>query len=185
MAQHRSEFLIGRSAAREPRRRADRGRIDPFAARRGPARAGAGAAQRGRREPREGQGRGVETVGSLPHAGLPQNIAGEPCRAGNDHFWLPDRPFGADSVRLDRFAGGLCRPYRRRHRYAVEPHRPHPHLDLRGQSSRLGRRPRPLGSGDAAGRRQTLGCSSRALDAALRRSQDERADAAPKGKHNA
>ena len=56
----------------------------------------------------------------------------------------------------------LRRPHRRRHRYARQPHRPHPHLDVRVQPGRLAGRPRALAGAHPRHRGQPVGCAARA-----------------------
>ena len=53
-------------------------------------------------------------------------------------YELSDERRGAHSRRLVRQAGRPCRPHRRRHRHARQPHRAHPHLDVRLQPRRRG-----------------------------------------------
>ena len=91
------------------------------------------------------------------------------------------------AIPIDWFARQVerGRPHRRRHRHAVEPHRPYPDLDLRRQSSGLARRSRALARRHARGRGQAVRCAARAADRALRRSPHQRADAAAAREHGA
>ena len=78
----------------------------------------------------------------------------------------------------DWFAGPgrARRPHRRRHRHAVEPHRPYPHLDLRLQPRRLAGRWRPLARAHPRHRGHAVRRAARAPDPALRRPPHQRAD---------
>ena len=90
--------------------------------------------------------------------GLSQDLARHPCRACHHALWLPDAGRD-DSHRLVRPPGRAGGSHRWRHRHAVEPHRPYPHLDLRRQSSGLARRSRALAGRHARGRGQAVGCA--------------------------
>ena len=90
---------------------------------------------------------------------------------------IPDR-----LVRPPGRAGG---PHRRRHRHAVEPHRPYQDLDLCGQPPGLARRSRALAGGHARRRGQAVRRAARAADRTLRRPPHQRADAAAEREHDA
>ena len=116
-------------------------------------------------------------VGSLPGPRLSQDRAGHACRAGGHALRLPHAR-GRDPDRLVRRAGGAGRPHRRRHRYALQPHRAYPDLDLRGQPAGLAGRSGALAGRHARRRGQAVRRAARAADRALRRSPHQRADAA-------
>ena len=89
-------------------------------------------------------------------------------------------------IPVDWFAqpGGAGRPYRWRDRYALEPDRAYPDLDLRGQPSGLARRSRALAGGHARRRGQAFRCAARASHRAVRRSPHQRVDAAVAREHD-
>ena len=102
---------------------------------------------------------GHAAVGGVPGPRLPQDRAGQPCRAGHDAVHLP-RPGRQDPRRLARPPGHLCRPGRRRHRHALQPHRAYPDLDLRRQPSELARRSAALAGARARGRGSSFRCAA-------------------------
>ena len=87
-------------------------------------------------------------MGGLPGSGLPQDCAGDACGTGGDAL-RSSHARGDDPDRLVRQAGSVRRSDRRRYRHALQPHRPYPDLDLRGQPAGLACRSRAL-----AGRRR-------------------------------
>ena len=107
--------------------------------------------------------RGGAAVGGLPGSGLSQDLARDPCRARHHALWFPD---AGGTIPTDWFARQVDagRPHRRRHRHAVEPDRPYPDLDLRGQPSGLAGRSRALARRHARGRGQAVRCAARAAD---------------------
>ena len=82
-------------------------------------------------------------VGRLPASRLPQDRAGQSRRACGDglRFSAARR---RDRDRLVRPPGRVRGSHRRRYRYAVQPHRPYPHLDLCRQPAGLACRSRAL-----------------------------------------
>src|SRR5437762_2542015 len=72
---------------------------------------------------------GRAALGPLPDPRLPEDRAGQSCRAGGDAFRIPFRR-RLHFRRLVRRPDRLRRPHRRRHRYARQSHRPYPHLDV-------------------------------------------------------
>ncbi len=147
--------------------------------------AGGGQPRSGGRRAGDRAGRRRPPVGGVPGPRLPQDLGAEPRRAGGHALQVPPDRRGAHPGRLVRQPGRLRRPHRRRHRYAGQPHRPHPHLDVRVQPRRLAGRPRALAGAHQGHRGQPVGRPARAPDAALRRPPHQRADARPEGKGRA
>ena len=87
----------------------------------------------------------------------------------------------AERIPEDWFAKqvALRRPHRRRHRHACQPHRPHPHLDLRLQPGRLARR--SARTGRSARARSRTACRTRCTSALTQRFVDRRTSALMRG----
>ena len=90
-------------------------------------------------------------------------------------------------VATDWFARQIaeCGSDRRRYRYAVDAHRPYPHLDLRGEPAGLARRSRTLARRHSRRRGQAFRRAARAAHRAFRRSPHQRLDAAAARKRDA
>ncbi len=160
MAQHRSRFLFDRRLAGDARGGADRERAGARAGRR--RYPGARTCRARRRRPRHDPQRAPTSSGCGTSARFP--IIARSRRPTTPSWWSRCSAIcmrdGKIDDRLVRPPGRAGRPHRRRHRYAVDPHRPHPHLDFRGQPAGLARRSRALAGRHARRRRQALRCAA-------------------------
>ena len=125
--------------------------------------------------PRAGRRRAA--VGGLPDPRLPQDLAARttPSSSRTIYKYLMS---AEERIPEDWFAKqvGARRPHRRRHRHARQPHRAHPHLDLRLQPCRLAGGSRALAGAHARDRGPPVRRPARAADAALRRPPHQRTD---------
>ncbi len=177
VAQHRSRLLLDRRLAGDAGGGADRDHDDARAGRRRYSGARPCLARRRRAGDDQKPRRRRAAVGSLPGSRLPQDRAGDPRRA-RGHALRASDPRRRDTDRLVRQASRGSRPHRRRYRYALQSHRPYPHLDVCRQPAGLARRSGALARRHARRRGQTVRRSARAADRTLHRSPHQRADAA-------